>query len=50
MNYPMVRKSRVTHNWLAIYAPGQYDAYPSWREAVDHVLNIQRLHHILRTT
>lgn len=47
MNYPMVIRSRATHNWLAVYAPGQYDAYPTWREALSHVLTIQRIRHVL---
>lgn len=47
MNYPMVFKSRSTLNWLAVYSPGQYDSYPTWREALDHVLTIQRIRHVL---
>ena len=50
MNYPMVFRSRAHLNWMAAYAPGSYDTYPTWREAVDHVLTMQRVRHVAAYT
>lgn len=38
MKYPMVFRSRAHLNWMAAYAPGSYDTYPTWREAWEHLV------------
>lgn len=45
-----VFQSRASHNWIALYRPGQYDSFPTWREAVDHAFTIARLRGVIRET
>lgn len=50
MNYPRVFRSRLTLNWIALYCPGQYDVFPTFREAFDHAFTIARLARIREVT
>jgi hypothetical protein len=46
VKYPRVYQCRVTHDWVAVYEPGVFQSFPSWREAVDSVLTVQRVRHV----
>jgi hypothetical protein len=47
---PHVFRGEHSHRWYACYAPGQFDSFPSFREAFDHAFTIARLRGIVTET